>query len=241
MITRKLFELTFALALGVASCASTAAAFHGLVLAHHFYLEPSQVDLVHILAPPPAPDSPAGKADLQAVLDAQRRRTPAEVAGAEADSQLSVFRFADVMGPGFTPAKLPFTAAFFDRVASDDFQAIRAPKAYFNRPRPFAADSAVKPVAYQMASASYPSGHAVLAYSDAIILAYMVPEKSTAIFDRAALYAHNRVVAGVHYPSDLEAGHLSAAVVDNVLLHDARFMADFAKARIEVRHALGLP
>ena len=68
----------------------------------------------------------------------------------------------------------------------------------------------------------------------------MVPEKTAAIFDRAALFAHNRVVAGVHYPSDVEAGRISGAVIDNVLLHDPHFMADFATARTEVRHALGL-
>jgi hypothetical protein len=30
-------------------------------------------------------------------------------------------------------------------------------------------------------------------------------------------------------------------VIDNVLLHDAVFMADFAKAKAEVRRAIGLP
>jgi hypothetical protein len=37
----------------------------------------------------------------------------------------------------------------------------------------------------------------------------MVPEKASAIFDRAALYANNRAVAGVHYPTDVEAGRIS--------------------------------
>src|SRR5579859_6116344 len=103
MMTTRLIALALALAVGVATFPSSAAALQGLAPAHDFYLDPSRVDLVHILAPPPAPDSPAGKADLQAVLDAQRTRTPAEVASARADVQLSVFRFADVMGPGFTP------------------------------------------------------------------------------------------------------------------------------------------
>ena len=40
-----------------------------------YYISPSSVDLVQILAPPPAPDSAAGQADLKAVLDAQRTWT----------------------------------------------------------------------------------------------------------------------------------------------------------------------
>jgi membrane-associated phospholipid phosphatase len=48
--------------------------------------------------------------------------------------------------------------------------------------------------------ASAQSGHAAFAYVTAILLADMVPEKALAIFDRAAIIAHSRVVAGVHYP-----------------------------------------
>src|SRR5882757_10767576 len=105
-----------------------------------YYISPSSVGLVHILAPPPTPDSAAGKADLKAVLDAQRSWTPAMVADAQADAQLSVFRFADVIGPGFKPENLPFTSKFFDRISADSKQVIIAAKAYFNRPRPFVTD-----------------------------------------------------------------------------------------------------
>jgi acid phosphatase (class A) len=65
----------------------------------------------------------------------------------------------------------------------------------------------------------------------------MLPEKAAAIFDRAGIYAHNRVIGGVHYPTDIEAGRIAGSVIDNVMLHDAPFMVDYAKARIEVRHA----
>jgi acid phosphatase (class A) len=210
------------------------------VAEHDYYISPSSVDLSHLLAPPPAPDSAAGKADLQAVLDAQRNWTPAIVAGAQADAQLSVFRFADVIGPSFKPENLPFATKFFERVSSDQGSVVRAAKTYFQRPRPFVMDAEIKPAERLSANASYPSGHATFAYVDAIILANMLPEKASAIFARADAYAHNRVIEGVHYPTDLEAGRIAGSVIDNVLLHNARFMADYEKARVEVRHALGL-
>src|SRR5580698_6993622 len=105
MMKSKLLRLVpasiLAVVLTVASFAPESVAFAAdpQSAAHQFYLNPSSVDLSQILAPPPAPDSPAGKADLQAVLDDQRTRTPAEAASAEADAQISIFRFADVMGP----------------------------------------------------------------------------------------------------------------------------------------------
>jgi acid phosphatase (class A) len=42
------------------------------------------------------------------------------------------------------------------------------------------------------------------------------------------------------YPSDIEAGRISGAVIDNGLLHYANFMVDYEKARTEVRQAVGL-
>jgi acid phosphatase (class A) len=204
------------------------------------YLSPSSVDLVRILAPPPTPGSAAGKADLKAVLDAQENRTPAEVASAQADAEVSVFRFADVIGAGFNAANLPVTAKFFDRVRAAESPLVKAAKLFFNRPRPFLVDPAIKPIIKQPPDASYPSGHSTFAYTVAIILANMLPEKAAAIFDRAGIYAHNRVVAGVHYPADVEAGRIAGSIIDNVLLHDAHFMADYGQARLEVRHAVGL-
>jgi acid phosphatase (class A) len=206
-----------------------------------YYIDPSQVDLVHILAPPPTPESDEGKADLAAVLAAQSSRTDSEVRSAQADAEQSVFRFADVLGPEFRPENLPFTTIFFKNVRSDDDQAVAMAKSFFDRPRPFVADPAVRPVVEQPANASYPSGHSTFAYVNAILLADMVPEKTAAIFKRAAIFARNRVVAGVHYPTDIEAGRIAGSVIDNVFLHDPRFLADFAKARAEVRQALGLP
>jgi acid phosphatase (class A) len=208
--------------------------------APNYYMNPAQVDFVHVLGPPPTIDSPEGKADLEAVLYAQRTRTAAEVESAQSDVCLSIFRFADVMGLGFKAENLPFTVMFFQRVFYDDQHAVEAAKKSFNRPRPFVSDHDVSPVVERSANASYPSGHATFAYSTAILLADMVPEKSAQIFARATVYAHNRVIAGVHYPSDVEAGRISGSVIDNVLIHDHRFDADLARARDEVRHAIGL-
>jgi acid phosphatase (class A) len=206
-----------------------------------YYIEPSQVDLIHLLAPPPALGSPAEKADLDAVTTAERMRTADDVVDAEADHERSVFRFADVMGPKFTSAHLPYATKFFQRVYSDEAKVVAVTKAYFARPRPFMVDSNLMPVIYPKTTPSYPSGHTTFAYVNAILLAKMVPEDAAAIFRRAASYGENRVVVGAHFPTDIEAGRISGTVIDSVFLHEPRFLTDFRRARAEVRHALGLP
>jgi acid phosphatase (class A) len=213
-----------------------------LSLATDYYIKPAQVDLIQILAPPPAPKSPAGEADLQGVLDAQHHRTAAEVEMAQADQDRTVLRFATVLGPAFKRANLPFATQFFERAFANDEYVIEPVKSYFDRPRPYLADHKVKPVVdATMTDGSYPSSHSTFAYATAILLADMVPEKAAAIFARADQYAENRVIGGVHYPTDIEAGRISGSVIDNVLLHNPRFKADFARATAEVRQALGLP
>jgi acid phosphatase (class A) len=206
-----------------------------------YYMDPADVDLNQILAPPPKPDSAAGKDDLAAVLEAQRTRDQKEIDNAKADQDLSVLRFADVIGPGFKKENLPFAMIFFDHVRTDDENAISAAKKYFGRERPFQVDpNDVHPVVDKPSSASYPSGHSTFAYVNAIIVADMLPEKKEAIFERAGEYAHERVIGGVHFPTDIEAGRISASVIDNVLLHHQHFVDDYNRARGEVRRAAGL-
>ena len=188
--------------LAAALIAVAALADPNLSLATDYYIKPAQVDLIQILAPPPAPKSAAGEADLQGVLDAQHHRTPAEVKMAQADEKRSVFRFATVLGPAFKPENLPFATQFFERAFANDEYVIAPVKNYFHRPRPFQSDRKVKPVVdATMTDGSYPSSHSTFAYATAILLADMVPEKAAAIFARADQYAENRVIGGVHYPT----------------------------------------
>jgi acid phosphatase (class A) len=206
-----------------------------------YYIEPSQVDLEHLLAPPPALGSAAETKDLAAVMEAERERSADDAVEAEEDHQRSVFRFADVMGPGFTPQNLPFATKFFERVYADQNGVVKKAKTYFARPRPFVVNADLAPMVYPKATPSYPSGHTAFAYVMAILLARMVPEKSVPIFNRAAEYGYNRVVAGAHFPTDVEAGRIAGTVIDSVFFHEPRFMTDFRRARTEVRQALGLP
>jgi len=66
-------------------------------------------------------------------------------------------------------------------------------------------------------------------------------EKRVEILARADDYAHNRLVCGVHYPSDVEASRKVAYVVFGYMLATPRFQRDLAAARAETRAALGMP
>lgn len=199
------------------------------------------VELSNLLPPPPAAGSAAARQDLQAVLATQASRTDQDAAAAKADVEHSVFRFADAMGLTAQPSALPKTAAFFERMAKFDKGEVKEAKTYWHRSRPSVVSSDVHPLSKEKPNDwSYPSGHATFGYTTAVLLANMLPEKRAEIFARADLYAQHRVVMGVHFPSDIEAGKLAGTVLAEEILSDAQWQADYNAARSELRKALGL-
>jgi len=202
----------------------------------------AKVELPNLLPPPPAAGSAAAQHDLQVVLATQQSRTQADMDAAKADTERSVFRFADALGAGLQPKALPKTSAFFDRVLKFDKDEVKDAKDFWKRARPAAVSSEVHPLAKEKANDwSYPSGHATFGYSTAVLLANMLPEKRAAIFARADVYAEHRIVMGAHFPSDVEAGHLAGTVIAAEIMEDPNWRQDYEAARLELRHALGLP
>jgi acid phosphatase (class A) len=211
-------------------------------LAADGHATPLPVELTNLLPPPPAAGSADARRDLDAVLTAQHARTAAEAAAAKADTERSVFRFADALGPDLQADRLPRTAAFFKRVTALDKAEVKQAKDYWQRPRPAAVSAQVQPLAAEKPNDwSYPSGHSTFGYTTAVLLANMLPEKRAAIFARADLYAQHRIVMGAHFPSDVEAGRLAGTVLGEHLLNDPAWQADYAAARTELRKALALP
>ncbi|RVA39694.1 phosphatase PAP2 family protein, partial [Mesorhizobium sp. M7A.F.Ca.CA.004.10.1.1] len=113
-------------------------------------------------------------------------------------------------------------------------------KDIWKRPRPHQLSDLVKPAVKLSSSGSWPSGHATVGTMMGIILSDMVPEKRAEIMARASEYAHNRVVGGIHFASDVEMGRISGSVIAAVLLNRDDFKAEYEVARAELRSDLGM-
>jgi len=177
------------------------------------------------------------------MLELQAERTPGAAQRARQDAELSIFRFADALGSpqAFSPANLPLTVMLFGDVTRDEAAVMSAAKDRFERPRPFKVEHRLAPVVPLPSSASYPSGHSTWAYAAALVLADMLPERRAQILARADDYAHNRILGGVHYPSDVQAGRLAGTALAAMLFACAPFAAEESSARKELRAALGFP
>ncbi len=207
----------------------------------YIFFRPGQIDLGKLLAPAPDPKSETHARDLAAVVDAQKARTPAHVEYAVGDNALSVYRFADILGPSVSAERLPKLDAFFKRVFNDLRILVLTSKDVWDRPRPYVVSGEVETVGERpKAPGSYPSGHAIFGYLSAILLANMVPEQAAALYERGHRYGTNRVLAGVHFPTDLEAGRIAATVIAAGLMQNPQFQAEFEAAKAELRGAMQL-
>jgi len=225
------------------------------------YIAPDRIDFSHIIPPPPAPGTAAEQRDIAAVLEAQARASDAERARAIADAQISPYTFADVLGPKFRERKLPITTAFFDRVIRTVAPLYGSGKVYWHHDRPFVMDANVRspdemikgvcnakpgpgspatPLCPNGVNYSYPSGHSIYGTLVGILLGEMVPEKRDALLARGRLYGESRVINGVHFPTDIEAGRIEAAVIYVLLMENERFRSDLAQAKAELRAVLAL-
>lgn len=206
------------------------------------YFDPSALRVSLLIPLPPASGSAAQQAELAEMHRIEQARTPAQVAAARADEhRQNIFAFNTVLGEEFNAKDLPLTAALSTYVYNEE-PALTIPlKGIYARPRPYQYDHTLHPVCgTTTVHNSYPSGHSLSGYLEAFTLIQMVPEKSQEILARADEFAHNRLVCGVHYPSDIATGREIAYALFGYMMAMPQFQRDLAAARAETRRHLGL-
>jgi acid phosphatase (class A) len=206
------------------------------------YLGATDLDLASVLPPPVANGSAEDRAQQQIVLAAQRAASPARLEQVRHDADESVFAmFGGVLGDGFNEAALPATAHLFARLAATEDAVVTPAKTAFARRHPWESDPAIKPLTVATRAGSYPSGHTTRVNLDATVLADLLPQARTAIWQRAADYAESRVIGGMHYPNDIEGGRRAGTAIAVALLSRIDYRIDVEAARSELHAKLAHP
>jgi acid phosphatase (class A) len=168
----------------------------------------------------PAPDSEAGKADLAIVLWHQRIRTADDILRAASEVKLTLGAYSAAMGVPLDVARQPQTAALVEKAGRDIKAVTDSLKKHFARPRPYLMDARVEPAIERETSPSYPSGHATRGLVIAMVLGELNPGRKEALLTQGRRVGVNRVIGGVHYPSDIEAGQRLALRLAQAWLAD---------------------
>lgn len=180
---------------------------------------------------PPAPGSAAQAEDEAELRDRQAKRTAADCDRANREVYVSLAGlFGKPLGP-LDADEIPPLEGFFAKIRNDADYYIQRLKKKFPRPRPFAYLSDLSPCVPREVTGAYPSGHATLSRLYALILSDLFPARKKAFFARADAVAADRVLAGVHHPTDIRAGKELGARIYRQLGRSAKFRALFAESR----------
>jgi len=131
----------------------------------------------------------------------------------------------------------PRLSAMLARVAQDSSDVAVGIKAKYARNRPFLVDEGhicVPHGGYLETSFDYPSGHSTEGWAIALILAEIVPDRTSEILARGRAYGDSRSFCGVHNASAVEAGRLVGAAVVAAEHASEQFRADLAAAKEEL-------
>jgi acid phosphatase (class A) len=211
------------------------------------YLDPALLPDAGVILPPPPPlGSPAVTLDGQTFLQSRalKQQDPQRWALATRDAQRDadhlIGDFACALGLSLNRSTAPALYRLLDRTGGDIRAEEGTAKQHFARVRPYVNNHqpiCVARFTRQDQSSSYPSAHATLGWATALILTELAPDHSSAILARGRAYAESRVVCGVHWLSDVQAGMLNGAAILAALHSSADFRADLQQARDEIQAA----
>jgi acid phosphatase (class A) len=154
-------------------------------------LKLDQRRLAAIAGLPPAPGSAAEAADL-AILEWLLLDRDLDVFSSAVGTELG--KATPMLSAGLHAFMAPVNSAY------------RGIKQQQGRIRPYIAHPGLEPCLPRENTGSFPSGHAVWFSSTAELLADLLPERRERLHHVGRQGGANRVLCGLHYPSDVEAG-----------------------------------
>jgi membrane-associated phospholipid phosphatase len=177
---------------------------------------------------PPPPDAAETRAELRSLADLVANNNPQTMEQiAHWDAGAPAYRWMDLISSrlfaGTPTSAYPHRVYTYVALAMYDATVAAWDSKYFyNRPRPSQLDHKLPTAVTVPNSPSYPSEHAAAAQAAASVLAYFLPAEAQSFQSMAEASGWSRVLAGVQYPSDYQAGLALGARVAAQVIAKAR-------------------
>jgi acid phosphatase (class A) len=210
------------------------------------YLNPKQLpNSLALLPAPPAAGSAQATADMEVFKATRTLRNTPRWSLATQDANLkfpaATRTFECALNIPVSQEGTPNLNMLLRRTLLDAGLATYAAKDKYNRKRPFVVtDEPTCTPAEQPALAkdgSYPSGHSSIGWAWALVLVQAAPQNMDAVLQRGYAFGQSRVICGVHWQSDVDAGRVIGAATVARLQSDDTFKAQLALARDEIAQA----
>ncbi len=189
-----------------------------------------------LIASPPIPGSSDHQADFVELKRAQNVRSNEECEIADSQSFLSVASFYGPETGLLSAGQLKVVEEFVEEVIETATEEVHPFKDQFQRPRPYTTDSSIRPcIRRPGGDRSYPSAHAAAGVLSALVVADLIPAQAEEFLAAGIQVGENRVLGGVHHPSDVVAGRKLAEQFYEALSSNQRFLSDFGRVKAALR------
>ncbi len=196
------------------------------------FIDPQNITLETL--PPPAADAETKTRDLAILMWEQNSRTYYDIERAWGSVTLEPSYFNQALGVRFEEARYPKLYSLMKTVMADARIFIDAFKVQYKRPRPYQDNKDIKPAIPIEESYSYPSGHGTRGMTLALVYAEIFPDRHDQLLATGLSLGQDRIVGGVHYPSDIEGSvKLAQSLAKNIVASDA-FKAQIKDAEAEI-------
>lgn len=216
-------------AAGVKAAASQESVKRPFVSPTNFYFDVDSYP-VDKFPPMPALDSRTDRQDMKEVFVWQKKRTNEDCARAASEVEPTFENFFASMGTIKKPVSERADEILW-KIRSDVSKTVSRIKKSFKRLRPYMRDAQVEPCVKKETGFSYPSGHATISEVYGLMLMDLDPAHKGAYRKRAEQGAWDRVIAGVHHPSDVHAGLQLAKQLYKEFKKSAAFRADLKELK----------
>lgn len=180
----------------------------------------------------PVNTSSITKKDLEVLHDDIQLRDEETLARINAERKLVNAYFGEkTYGEIISTTTMPYTSYFIQESLHELSFLIIKFKSSYNRVRPSYLDPTLTTTIDVPQHPSYPSGHATESYFVALMLSELDPDNAETYREAAYRIAKGREIAGVHYPTDSEAGRSLATQYFDILKETPWYKThlDFAK------------
>ena len=213
------------------------------------YFELDQLpQLINIMPPPPAFDSPEFANDVVRYGWGKQQRQDKErvelaIADAEWDDHTKLYaQWKDAFGLEITETGTPEIWKLMETSLATTDPMRKEIKAFYHRQRPFERFDDSMPSHEEdnlRGEGSYPSGHSLRGWGISLLLAQIAPSRADEIFSRGWDYCNSRVIVGAHWQSDVDASRTAASIGFCALQGSEAFIAQMKKAQQEYQEKTG--
>jgi acid phosphatase (class A) len=188
-----------------------------------------------LLGPYPELGTADSEWDFRQILSYQELRTKEQCDRAASQVRVTLTNLYAANNGPLSRREAQVLTAFVWKQYGETGANIALAKRLYKRPRPYVANPEVKPCIALEGSYAYPSGHTALGRVLAHILSAIYPQRREAIFARSDEISSNRVLGGVHHPSDIIAGKKLADALATPLVNSPQFQRELRRFKSGLR------